>query len=194
MAKRSKKAKRKPSAETPFRLLIHFTLKWAVRGLLAFALFVALALLLYRFVNPPTTPYIFAEARRLGGVERNWVPLEEIAPVMARAAVAAEDANFCTHWGFDMAAIRAALDAGGARGASTISQQVVKNAYLWHGRSWSRPCGVMRANGDRALTAFTHKAFQHQQNQLFGAVPHNTVAISYICKDVPYHGSQRWLR
>ncbi len=57
---------------------------------------------------------------------------------MARSVVAAEDANFCLHWGFDMAAIRKAIDEGGNRGASTISQQVVKNVFLWHGRSWLR--------------------------------------------------------
>jgi len=64
--------------------------------------------------------------------------MEHIAPVMARSAVAAEDANFCNHWGFDVEAIKAALAEGGSRGASTISQQVVKNVYLWHGRTWSR--------------------------------------------------------
>lgn len=64
--------------------------------------------------------------------------MEEISPYMARSVVAAEDANFCYHWGFDMKAIRAALDSGGNRGASTITQQVVKNVYLWHGRSWVR--------------------------------------------------------
>ena len=89
-------------------------------------------------VPPPTTPYIAAEARRLGGVERRWVPLEAVAPAMARAAVAAEDANFCRHWGFDVGALRAALASGGVRGASTISQQTVKNAFLWQGRSWPR--------------------------------------------------------
>ena len=57
---------------------------------------------------------------------------------MRRSVVAAEDANFCLHWGFDMKAIRAALDEGAGRGASTISQQVVKNVYLWQGRSWAR--------------------------------------------------------
>ena len=64
--------------------------------------------------------------------------MEAIAPVMARAAVAAEDADFCRHWGFDMRALRAAIAEGGARGASTISQQTVKNAFLWQGRSWPR--------------------------------------------------------
>ena len=81
---------------------------------------------------------MFSEARRLGGLERDWVPMEEISPVLGRSAIAAEDANFCLHWGLDLNAIQAALDSGGTRGASTISQQVVKNVYLWHGRSWLR--------------------------------------------------------
>lgn len=121
-----------------------------LRGLLARGLRLAglgvlagLALLLawvalYRVVDPPGGIYILQESRRLGGVERQWVPMERIAPVMARSAVAAEDANFCLHWGFDMVEIRRALDAGAGRGASTITQQVVKNAFLWHGRSWLR--------------------------------------------------------
>jgi len=58
--------------------------------------------------------------------------------VMARSAVAAEDANFCLHVGFDVEAIRDAIEDGGSRGASTISQQVVKNVFLWHGRNWFR--------------------------------------------------------
>ncbi len=78
------------------------------------------------------------EAKRLGSIDHQWVPIDEVAPVMARSVVAAEDANFCQHWGFDMVAIRAALDEGSGRGASTLSQQVVKNVYLWHGRSWAR--------------------------------------------------------
>jgi monofunctional biosynthetic peptidoglycan transglycosylase len=112
--------------------------RWALRGALALAGFVLFMILLYAVVNPPVTPYMIAEARRHGPIEREWVPMDRIAPVMARAVVAAEDANYCLHWGFDMAAIRDAIDAGGTRGASTIPQQVVKNVYLWHGRSWPR--------------------------------------------------------
>jgi monofunctional biosynthetic peptidoglycan transglycosylase len=93
--------------------------------------------LLYALINPPTTPYMFAEGRRLDGARHEWVPMDRIAPVMARSAVAAEDANFCLHWGLDVNAIRTALERGRG-GASTISQQVVKNVFLWHGRSWSR--------------------------------------------------------
>ena len=95
------------------------------------------ATLIYALISPPTTPYMFSESRRVGGVKYDWVSMEEIAPVMARSAVAAEDANFCLHWGLDVDAIRLAVDRGRG-GASTISQQVIKNVYLWHGRSWTR--------------------------------------------------------
>ncbi len=108
------------------------------RGVLIVFGLVLFGILLFDVVNPPTTPYMFSEGRRLGGVQQEWVSMEDIAPVMPRSAVAAEDANFCLHWGLDVGAIRAAMDAGAVRGASTISQQVVKNVYLWQGRSWVR--------------------------------------------------------
>jgi monofunctional glycosyltransferase len=94
--------------------------------------------LLYTVVNPRLTLYSMSESWRLGGIERDWTPIEDMAPAAARSVVAAEDANYCLHWGFDMTAIRAALDAGANRGASTITQQVVKNVFLWQGRSWVR--------------------------------------------------------
>ena len=113
-------------------------LKWLGRGLGAVAALYAGLVLLFSFVPPPINLYQLGETWRLGGIEKDWVSWEEIAPVMGRSAVAAEDANFCNHWGFDMAAIREAIEAGSNRGASTISQQVVKNVFLWHGRSWVR--------------------------------------------------------
>lgn len=100
--------------------------------------FVAIFLFAYKFINPPGGLYMLSEARRLGDIDQQWIPIEEIAPVMARSVVAAEDANFCLHWGLDVNAIRDAMEDGGTRGGSTISQQVVKNVYLWHGRSWLR--------------------------------------------------------
>lgn len=133
--KRASRKGRTRKVGLPFEVRV---LGWLFRLVLAVAVIVGLAVTLYAFVNPPTTPYILAESRRLGGVERDWVPMEDIAPAMARSAVAAEDANYCLHWGFDMGAIRAALEEGANRGASTISQQTVKNVYLWHGRSWAR--------------------------------------------------------
>ena len=129
---------RKTAPPPPKARPLRRVLRWAVRGVAAFAGVIVLGIVLYVLINPPTTPYMFAEGRRLGGVDQTWVAFEDIAPVMARSVVAAEDANFCLHWGLDIAAIRAAMGEGGNRGASTISQQVVKNAYLWQGRSWFR--------------------------------------------------------
>lgn len=91
-----------------------------------------------RVLDPPTNIYMFSEGRRLGGIDQRWVSMDRIAPVMARSVVAAEDANFCNHWGFDVAAIKRAIAQGSNRGASTLSQQTVKNVYLWQGRSWPR--------------------------------------------------------
>jgi monofunctional glycosyltransferase len=113
-------------------------LRWAGRGILAVAGFYAVLILLFAFLNPPGNLYMWSEARRLGGVSQVSVNIEDVAPAMARSVVAAEDSNYCLHWGFDMAAIRAAVEAGGNRGASTLSQQVVKNVFLWQGRSWVR--------------------------------------------------------
>ena len=140
MAKRAGKTKR-PARTGPARWRFR-PLAWAGFLLLRITTIVVVVVtalvLLYTVVNPPITHTIWAEKRRLGSVDRQWAPLEAVAPVMARSVVAAEDANFCRHWGFDVAAIRAAMEAGGTRGASTLSQQVVKNVFLWQGRSWIR--------------------------------------------------------
>lgn len=112
--------------------------RWVLRLALSVLAIVLLVVSAHGVLNPQRTLYMMQEKARLGSLDHHWVDFERIAPVMARSLVAAEDANFCTHWGFDMKAIRAALDEGGQRGASTISQQVVKNLYLWHGRTWTR--------------------------------------------------------
>jgi monofunctional biosynthetic peptidoglycan transglycosylase len=87
-------------------------LRWLGRGCGAIAGFYLALVVLFSIVPPPINLYQLGEAWRLGGIEKDWVPWEEIAPVMGRSAVAAEDANFCNHWGFDMAAIREAIEAG----------------------------------------------------------------------------------
>ncbi len=111
---------------------------WLRRAVLSVLLAMVVWVAAYAFVAPPTTPYILKEGVELGGVERRWVDADEIAPVMLRSVVAGEDANFCLHWGFDMRQLRAAIAEGGNRGASTLTQQTVKNVWLWHGRSWPR--------------------------------------------------------
>lgn len=92
----------------------------------------------FSFINPPPGAYMRAERHRLDDITRQWVDADDIAPVMLRSVVAAEDANFCEHWGFDLTAIQAAMSDGASRGASTITQQTVKNVFLWQDRSWTR--------------------------------------------------------
>ena len=75
-------------------------------------------------------------------LQRDWRPWAELPDELKVAVIAAEDQKFAEHWGFDLDAIRAALahnERGGSlRGASTLSQQVAKNLFLWSGRSWLR--------------------------------------------------------
>ncbi len=124
--------------ETPREPLRQRILRWGRRGIAAIALCLFALIVLFAVVDPPTDIYMMQERARLGTLDHDWADWDEIAPVVARSVVAAEDANFCRHWGFDMGAIRAAIDAGGRRGASTISQQVAKNVFLWQGRSYIR--------------------------------------------------------
>lgn len=96
----------------------------------------------YRFVDPPLT-WLIARDRLAGTpVKHDPVPLGDIARHLPRAVIAAEDSRFCSHRGFDVEAIEKAMKAneggGRLRGASTISQQVAKNAFLWPGRTWVR--------------------------------------------------------
>jgi monofunctional biosynthetic peptidoglycan transglycosylase len=130
--------KPEPEADLPKPPLLRRIRLWLWRGLVGVAAFYGVLIVLFSFLPPPINIYQAQEAWRLGGIEKDWVGWDEIAPVMARSVVAAEDANYCLHWGFDMAAIREAIEDGGARGASTLSQQVVKNTFLWHGRSYLR--------------------------------------------------------
>lgn len=76
-------------------------------------------------------------------VHADWVSMDQISPWMGLAVIAAEDQKFPHHWGIDIAAVEHALaynerNENRVRGASTISQQMVKNLFLWDGRSWLR--------------------------------------------------------
>ncbi|HVH20358.1 MAG TPA: monofunctional biosynthetic peptidoglycan transglycosylase [Myxococcota bacterium] len=100
-----------------------------------------LLVLPWRFVAPPTSAFMLRDWVEHGRAPRyRWVPLSRISPQLAIAVVAAEDQRFPLHNGFDFRAIEKALGESRrqARGASTISQQVAKNLYLWPGRSFVR--------------------------------------------------------
>jgi monofunctional biosynthetic peptidoglycan transglycosylase len=102
-----------------------------------------LATLVYKFVPPPITILMIERAAQGQGIDHRWVPMSQMSPTLPRAAVAAEDGHFCTHHGFDFAAIRQAMKhdekrPNAIRGGSTISQQTAKNVFLWPDRSWVR--------------------------------------------------------
>jgi monofunctional biosynthetic peptidoglycan transglycosylase len=133
----SKAPKSKPVAAASVPLMARAKAT-AIRVILGIAAGFAALILLFSFVPPPINVYQLQEAWRHGGITKDWTGWDDISPHMARAVVAAEDANFCNHWGFDVAAIRDAVSDGSNRGASTITQQTVKNVFLWHGRSYIR--------------------------------------------------------
>lgn len=96
---------------------------------------------LYRLINPVSNLILWRWATG-ARVERNFVPLERMASVLPVTVIAAEDARFCQHRGIDWQEIEDRLeeieDIRQARGVSTITQQTVKNLFLWPGRSFIR--------------------------------------------------------
>lgn len=115
----------------------------ALGVLAAFAIWLGIMIALIsliRFVDPPLSMLMLMQ--RLSGQElhHSFVPLEAISPNLRRAVITSEDARFCNHWGFDLGEIKAALRSGdgSGRGASTITQQVAKNLFLWPGKSYLR--------------------------------------------------------
>jgi monofunctional biosynthetic peptidoglycan transglycosylase len=107
------------------------------------------SVLLFRWINPPYSAFM-AETQIAAWTRRDssyvfrhsWVDLRRISPNLPLAVVASEDQRFPEHWGFDVAAIEKAYAQNQrshkVRGASTISQQVAKNLFLWSGRSYFR--------------------------------------------------------
>lgn len=120
-------------------------LKWA---LVLFLIYSILPVVIFSFVPPPATPLMFIRTFEQKGdskmivVDKKWVPIEKISPNLVNAVVAAEDNRFMSHWGIDRKAIRDAIEHNKngirTRGASTITQQVAKNLFLWPSRTYFR--------------------------------------------------------
>jgi monofunctional glycosyltransferase len=115
------------------------------RLVLACLLFVALsagAVLALRWIDPPVTAVMLLQPGRVGELYYAWADRETISWDAARAVIASEDQRFADHHGIDFVSLDRALEdyAGGdgLRGASTITQQVAKNLFLWQGRSFVR--------------------------------------------------------
>src|SRR5688572_3911794 len=125
------------SGARPLPRLLRF-----VALLLAFVIVLTLgSVILLRWVDPPTSAFMVRE-RLTRSVQHRWVDWPQISPHIKVAVIAAEDQKFPSHHGFDLDSINDALedrDRGRrVRGASTISQQVAKNLFLWPGQSWIR--------------------------------------------------------
>jgi len=115
----------------------------------AFLVLTALPVLVLRWVDPPTSAFmmerrvdgVFHPARRVA-VDYRWTNWNEINPWLGLAVISAEDQRFLEHNGFDFESIRKALEQNvhrrTPRGASTITQQVAKNLFLWPGRNIGR--------------------------------------------------------
>jgi monofunctional biosynthetic peptidoglycan transglycosylase len=124
-------------------------LKWIALAILASVVLSVVVVLTLRWVDPPTSAFMLeahlsaaSEGDRTYRTDYEWVNLERISPHAAIAVVASEDQQFPFHAGFDLNSIRESVRASEKgkklRGASTISQQVAKNLFLWNGRSFVR--------------------------------------------------------
>jgi len=140
-------AKQKRLLPTPPKKRRRWRWLWVL--LLTPVLLSALIVLVLRFVDPPMTAMMaqrILEARQAGNqnyqIEYQWCELDSFGPYLPLAVLASEDQRFLDHHGFDTIEIKKALDKAQdgerMRGASTISQQVAKNLFLWSGRSWLR--------------------------------------------------------
>ncbi|MDF2603869.1 monofunctional biosynthetic peptidoglycan transglycosylase [Sphingomonas sp.] len=117
-------------------------LRWLLKAAFWFVALSVLLVVALRFVPPPFTFTMLGDLLAGRSVTKQWMPLDRIDPDMARAAIAGEDAKFCSHHGFDLEAIAGAAyrnaQGGRIRGGSTISQQTAKNVFLFQGGGYIR--------------------------------------------------------
>lgn len=117
-------------------------LRWLMKAALVFVLVSVLWVGVYRFVPVPFTFTMAGDLLQGRSVTKDWMSLDAMSANMPRAAIAGEDARFCSHHGFDWKGIASAAASnargGRIRGGSTISQQTAKNAFLFQGGGYVR--------------------------------------------------------
>jgi monofunctional biosynthetic peptidoglycan transglycosylase len=118
--------------------------------MIGFVILSVMGVVIFKFINFPATPIMVirivegAFDGKMIGIEKDWESWENISKNFYRAVVAAEDARFMQHDGIDWKAVEAAQKYNERhkgkkkRGASTITMQTAKNAFLWHGRNYLR--------------------------------------------------------
>jgi len=117
--------------------------QWVKRIFLALFLFHLFYIVILKWINPPVTFTQLGSLFSGEGLTRDYVSGSELSYNMKLAVIASEDQKFAVHSGFDWQSIDKAIKHNDkkpkkVRGASTISQQVAKNVFLWQGRSWLR--------------------------------------------------------
>jgi len=117
--------------------------KWSKRVFIWFFIAQLFYIIILKWINPPITMTQFISWVSGHGLKRDYVSRKNISPNAKLAVISAEDQLFPDHHGFDWKSIKKARrynarKPGRVHGASTISQQVAKNVFLWQGRSWIR--------------------------------------------------------
>lgn len=122
--------------------------RWIWKAMLWFFGLSILSVIIFKWVPIPFTPLMviriieFKSDNQDAIYSHDWVPLEEISPILQKAVIASEDGNFLKHSGFDFEAMQKAFKNNQKgrklKGGSTISQQTAKNVFLWQGRSYVR--------------------------------------------------------
>jgi monofunctional glycosyltransferase len=122
--------------------IVSFLARWIAGALLLWLLATVGLVVALRYIEPPATAMMLQQPERLRDIDYQWRARGDISATVARAVIASEDQRFIEHHGIDFKSLNAAIDdyrsGDDLRGASTITQQVAKNLFLWPGRSFAR--------------------------------------------------------
>jgi monofunctional biosynthetic peptidoglycan transglycosylase len=188
-------AKKSSSKKTTFRKRIFNIFKWILKFAIVFFVSTVFLVFAMRWINPITSSIMIQ--RQISGlfdgefdlIKYHWVDYDDISRYMPIAIVAAEDQNFSKHFGFDFKQIEKALKENKrgrrVRGASTITQQVAKNLFLWEGKSFVRK-GIeayftllIELLWDKQRILEVHMNIAEMGDQIFGV---GTASVAYFKK------------
>ncbi len=187
--------KKSSSSKISFKQRIFKIFKWFLKFAIMFFVFTILLVFSMRWINPVTSSimiqrqisYLFDGEFEL--INYHWVDYDDVSKFMPIAIVAAEDQNFPKHFGFDFKQIEKALKENKrgrrVRGASTITQQVAKNLFLWEGKSFVRK-GVeayftllIELLWDKQRILEVHMNIAEMGDKIFGV---GTASVAYFKK------------
>jgi monofunctional glycosyltransferase len=139
-----------PSDRRIVGAIIRRSAVWALKLTGGFLMLTVGMTILYRFIDPPVTPLMLIRpieavaGGRVTAIDKKWVDIDDVNPLLLRSVIAAEDARFFTHGGVDWKAVEDArkynerTKSQNLRGASTITMQCARNVFLWQGRNYLR--------------------------------------------------------